>query len=63
MWVSRLSWRTNLRSTDRPRPEGHSFIGMQALVFKAELGDQVLVEPGAKTSGAKSSQADTYQRA
>lgn len=32
---------------------GHSFIGMQALVFKAELGDQVLVEPGAKTLGVK----------
>jgi carbonic anhydrase/acetyltransferase-like protein (isoleucine patch superfamily) len=32
---------------------GHSFIGIQALVFKAELGDQALVEPGAKTLGVK----------
>ena len=30
-----------------------SFIGMQALVFKAELGDRVVVEPGAKILGVK----------
>lgn len=30
-----------------------SFIGMQALVFKAELGDHVVVEPGAKIIGVK----------
>lgn len=30
-----------------------SFIGMQALVFKAELGDRVVVEPGAKIIGVK----------
>lgn len=29
------------------------FIGMQALVFKAELGDHVVVEPGAKIIGVK----------
>jgi carbonic anhydrase/acetyltransferase-like protein (isoleucine patch superfamily) len=30
-----------------------SFVGMQALVFKAELGAQVVVEPGAKIIGVK----------
>jgi carbonic anhydrase/acetyltransferase-like protein (isoleucine patch superfamily) len=30
-----------------------SFIGMQALVFKAEIGDRVVVEPGAKIIGVK----------
>jgi carbonic anhydrase/acetyltransferase-like protein (isoleucine patch superfamily) len=30
-----------------------SFIGMQALVFKAELGEHVVVEPGAKIIGVK----------
>lgn len=30
-----------------------TFIGMQALVFKAELGDNVVVEPGAKVIGVK----------
>lgn len=30
-----------------------SFIGMQALVFKTELGDHVVVEPGAKIIGVK----------
>ncbi|MBA3752597.1 MAG: carbonic anhydrase [Nitrospira sp.] len=30
-----------------------TFIGMQALVFRTELGDQVVVEPGAKLIGVK----------
>jgi len=30
-----------------------SFIGMQALVFKAEIGDHVVVEPGARILGVK----------
>jgi carbonic anhydrase len=30
-----------------------TFVGMQALVFKAELGDHVVVEPGAKLIGVK----------
>ncbi len=30
-----------------------TFIGMQALVFKCELGDRVVVEPGAKIIGVK----------
>jgi carbonic anhydrase/acetyltransferase-like protein (isoleucine patch superfamily) len=30
-----------------------SFIGMQALVFKAELGMGVVVEPGAKVIGVR----------
>ncbi|MBI4531292.1 MAG: carbonic anhydrase [Candidatus Latescibacteria bacterium] len=29
------------------------FIGMQALVFKAEVGDSVVIEPGAKVIGVK----------
>ena len=37
-----------------PAKVGHdSFIGMQALIFKAELGDHVVVEPGAKIIGVK----------
>lgn len=31
----------------------NTFIGMQALVFKASLGDHVVVEPGAKVVGVK----------
>jgi carbonic anhydrase/acetyltransferase-like protein (isoleucine patch superfamily) len=30
-----------------------TFIGMQALVFRAEVGDHVVVEPGAKIIGVK----------
>lgn len=30
-----------------------TFVGMQALVFRAELGDHVVVEPGAKLIGVK----------
>lgn len=30
-----------------------TFIGMQALIFKAEVGDHVVVEPGAKIIGVK----------
>lgn len=30
-----------------------TFIGMQALVFKAEIGDHVVVEPGARIIGVK----------
>lgn len=30
-----------------------SFIGMQALIFRTELGDHVVVEPGAKIIGVK----------
>lgn len=30
-----------------------TFIGMQALIFRAELGDHVVVEPGAKIIGVK----------
>lgn len=30
-----------------------SFVGMQALVFRTELGDHVVVEPGAKLIGVK----------
>ena len=30
-----------------------TFIGMQALIFKAELGDHVVVEPGARILGVK----------
>ena len=30
-----------------------TFIGMQALVFRAEVGNQVVVEPGAKIMGVK----------
>lgn len=29
------------------------FVGMQAFVFKAEVGDQVIIEPGAKIMGVK----------
>ena len=28
-----------------------TFVGMQALVFKAEIGDHVVIEPGAKVIG------------
>jgi carbonic anhydrase/acetyltransferase-like protein (isoleucine patch superfamily) len=30
-----------------------TFVGMQALVFRTELGDHVVVEPGAKLIGVK----------
>lgn len=30
-----------------------TFVGMQALVFRAELGNRVVVEPGAKIIGVK----------
>jgi carbonic anhydrase/acetyltransferase-like protein (isoleucine patch superfamily) len=30
-----------------------TFIGMQALIFRTELGDHVVVEPGAKIIGVK----------
>jgi len=37
-----------------PARIGHdTFVGMQALVFKSELGDHVVVEPGAKIIGVK----------
>jgi len=37
-----------------PAKVGHdTFIGMQALIFKADLGDYVVVEPGAKIIGVK----------
>lgn len=37
-----------------PAKVGHdTFIGMQALIFKADLGDHVVVEPGAKIIGVK----------
>ena len=37
-----------------PAQIGHdTFIGMQALVFRADIGDHVVVEPGAKIIGVK----------
>ncbi len=31
----------------------HVFVGMQSLVFRAEIGDRVVIEPGAKIIGVK----------
>jgi len=37
-----------------PATIGHdTFVGMQALIFRAEVGDHVVVEPGAKIIGVK----------
>lgn len=33
--------------------DNDTFAGMQALVFRTEMGDHVVVEPGAKLIGAK----------
>ena len=39
-----------------------TFVGMQALVFRAELGNRVVVEPGAKTSGSRCLQGGRRRR-